>query len=95
MALPGARSFGLLFVATAALASVFSVRPESIPGRLGRQPDRPAGGDRQMILGLLALALGIRVFIGAVQLARQAHPDPPARRPARSATAATRIKDES
>jgi voltage-gated potassium channel len=30
----------------------------------------------QMILDLLALGLGIRVFIGAVQLARQAHPDP-------------------
>jgi voltage-gated potassium channel len=32
----------------------------------------------QMILDLLALGLGIRVFIGAVQLARQAHPDPAA-----------------
>jgi voltage-gated potassium channel len=30
----------------------------------------------QMILDLLALGLGIRVFIGAVQLARQAHRDP-------------------
>jgi voltage-gated potassium channel Kch len=30
----------------------------------------------QMILDLLALGLGIRVFIGAVQLARQARPDP-------------------
>jgi voltage-gated potassium channel len=30
----------------------------------------------QMILDLLALGLGIRVFIGAVQLARRAHPDP-------------------
>ena len=30
----------------------------------------------QMILDLLALGLGIRVFIGAVQLARQAHPGP-------------------
>jgi len=30
----------------------------------------------QMILDLLALGLGIRVFIGAVQLARQAHPEP-------------------
>ncbi len=30
----------------------------------------------QMILDLLALGLGIRVFIGAVQRARQAHPDP-------------------
>jgi voltage-gated potassium channel len=30
----------------------------------------------QMILDLLALGLGIRVFIGAVQLAQQAHPDP-------------------
>jgi voltage-gated potassium channel Kch len=42
----------------------------------------------QMILDLLALGLGIRVFIGAVQLARQAHPDPagpgtsPGQRPA-------------
>jgi voltage-gated potassium channel len=30
----------------------------------------------QMILDLLALGLGIRVFIGAVQRARQAQPDP-------------------
>jgi voltage-gated potassium channel len=30
----------------------------------------------QMILDLLVLGLGIRVFIGAVRLARQAHPDP-------------------
>ena len=30
----------------------------------------------QMILDLLALGLGIRVFIGAVQLARQANPGP-------------------
>ena len=30
----------------------------------------------QMILDLLVLGLGIRVFIGAVQLARQEHPDP-------------------
>jgi voltage-gated potassium channel Kch len=30
----------------------------------------------QMILDLLALGLGIRVFIGAVQLARRAQPDP-------------------
>jgi voltage-gated potassium channel len=30
----------------------------------------------QMILDLLALGLGIRVFIGAVQLARKARPDP-------------------
>jgi voltage-gated potassium channel len=30
----------------------------------------------QMVLDLLALGLGIRVFIGAVQLARQAHTDP-------------------
>jgi voltage-gated potassium channel len=30
----------------------------------------------QMILDLLALGLSIRVFIGAIQLARQAHPDP-------------------
>jgi voltage-gated potassium channel len=30
----------------------------------------------QMILDLLALGLGIRVFIGAVQHARQAHPGP-------------------
>jgi voltage-gated potassium channel Kch len=30
----------------------------------------------QMILDLLALGLGIRVFIGAVQLARRARPDP-------------------
>ena len=30
----------------------------------------------QMILDLLALGLGIRVFIGAVQLARQPRPDP-------------------
>jgi Ion channel len=30
----------------------------------------------QMILDLLALGLGIRMFIGEVQLARQAHPDP-------------------
>lgn len=37
----------------------------------------------QMILDLLALGLGIRVFIEAVQRARQAHPDPvgPAARP--------------
>jgi hypothetical protein len=31
-----------------------------------------------MILDLLVLGLGIRVFIGAVRLARQAHPDPAA-----------------
>ena len=30
----------------------------------------------QMILDLLVLGLGIRVFIGAVQLAREEHPDP-------------------
>ncbi len=30
----------------------------------------------QMILDLLALGLGIRVFVGAVQFARRAHPDP-------------------
>jgi voltage-gated potassium channel len=30
----------------------------------------------QMILDLLALGLGIRVFIGAVQIARRAQPDP-------------------
>jgi voltage-gated potassium channel len=30
----------------------------------------------QMILDLLALGLGIRVFIGAIQLARQARPEP-------------------
>ena len=47
----------------------------------------------QMILDLLALGLGIRVFIGAVQLARQARPGPgrPGYR-ARSAPAA-RIED--
>ena len=35
----------------------------------------------QMILDLLALGLGIRVFIGAVQLARQARPAPAVRLP--------------
>jgi voltage-gated potassium channel len=30
----------------------------------------------QIILDLLALGLGIRAFVGAVQFARQAHPDP-------------------
>ena len=50
----------------------------------------------QMILDLLALGLGIRVFIGAVQLARktQATPAGPAPSPDQ-VSAPTRIKDES
>jgi Ion channel len=49
----------------------------------------------QMVLDLLALGLGIRVFLGAVQLARQAHPDPagPAA-PAAAATAASLKEDK-
>ena len=50
----------------------------------------------QMILDLLALGLGIRVFIGAVQLARQAQAAPAVPTPPPDqATAPTRMKDES
>ena len=50
----------------------------------------------QMILDLLALGLGIRVFIGAVQLARQAQAAPAVpTAPPDQATAPARMKDES
>jgi len=50
----------------------------------------------QMILDLLALGLGIRVFIGTVQRARQAQTTPAAATPSPDQVAApTRIKDES
>ena len=47
----------------------------------------------QMILDLLALGLGIRVFIGAVQLARKAQAAPAS--PPDQVAAPSRIKDES
>jgi len=50
----------------------------------------------QMILDLLALGLGIRVFIGTVQLARKAQTAPAAATPPPDHVAApSRIKDES
>jgi voltage-gated potassium channel len=50
----------------------------------------------QMILDLLALGLGIRVFIGTVQRARQAQTTPAAATPSPDQVAApSRIKDES
>jgi Ion channel len=50
----------------------------------------------QMILDLLALGLGIRVFIGAVQIARKAQTAPAAATPPPDQVAApSRIKDES
>jgi voltage-gated potassium channel len=76
---------------------LISPSPPSAPSGTGTSPP-PARliVTAQMVLDLLALSLGIRVFIGAVQLARQAQAAPAAPAPPPDqVTAPTRIKDES